>query len=150
MVLRNGRLPKEKGELEKNLTIIYVLNFPSKTPSIVNCNGIYIKELPITTTKVLGQNIVFSGGGYFRLFPYRFIKHWTETNDYVMTYLHPRDLDARQPMIKELPLIRKFKSYYGLNTAEGKFKQWLSDFKFTDIKEFDKNFDWSNAKVIDL
>ncbi|MFZ4739790.1 MAG: polysaccharide deacetylase family protein [Bacteroidales bacterium] len=125
-------------------------NFPAKMPSIVNCNGIHIKELPITTTKFLGQNIVFSGGGYFRLFPYPLIKHWTNKNNYVLTYFHPRDLDAKQPMIKELPLTRKFKSYYGLNAAESKFKQWLTDFKFTDIKEFDKNFDWNNAKVIDL
>ncbi|NVN94344.1 MAG: DUF3473 domain-containing protein [Bacteroidetes bacterium] len=126
------------------------VNFPSKMPSILNCNGIHIKEIPITTTKFLGQNIVFSGGGYFRLFPYSFIHYWTKKQDFVMAYMHPRDLDADQPMINELSLSRKFKSYYGLNTAEAKFKKWLTDFKFTDIREFDKNFDWNNAKIINL
>jgi hypothetical protein len=37
-----------------------------------------------------------------------------------MSYLHPRDFDPGQPMIKELPLIRKFKSYNGLKRAEKK------------------------------
>ncbi|MFZ4400708.1 MAG: polysaccharide deacetylase family protein [Bacteroidales bacterium] len=125
-------------------------DFPAKTPVVMNCNGILIKELPITTTKLMGRDIVFSGGGYFRLFPYPLIKYWTAENDYVMTYLHPRDLDGGQPMIKELSLTRKFKSYYGLNAAESKFKKWLTDFKFTDIRDFDQQFDWANAPVIKL
>ncbi|MFZ4413330.1 MAG: polysaccharide deacetylase family protein [Bacteroidales bacterium] len=124
--------------------------FPVTTPSIVNTNGIQIKELPITTTKLLGQEIVFSGGGYFRFFPYPLIKHWTEKQEYVMTYLHPRDLDADQPMIKALSFTRKFKSYYGLHAAEAKFEHWLSDFKFLDIKEFDDNFDWKKAPIVNL
>jgi len=124
-------------------------NFP-KTASIISYNGIQIKELPITTANLLGQNIVFSGGGYFRFFPYPLIKYWTGKNEYVMTYLHPRDLDAEQPMIKELSLSRKFKSYYGLHSAEAKFKQWLTDFKFTDIREFDQKYDWNNATVVKL
>jgi len=124
------------------------LNFPSKNPSIVNCNGILIKELPITTAKFLGRDIVFGGGGYFRFFPYPLIKYWTQNHDYMMTYMHPRDLDATQPMIKELSLSRKFKSYYGLQSSEKKFNQWLSDFKFTDIRDFDKSFDWDTANII--
>ncbi len=67
-----------------------------------------------------------------------------------MTYLHPRDLDADQPMIKALSIDRKFKSYYGLNNAEAKFEHWLTDFKFMDIKEYDKHFDWKNAPIVNL
>jgi polysaccharide deacetylase family protein (PEP-CTERM system associated) len=126
------------------------LNFPSRKPSIIDCKGILIKELPITTARFLGQNIVFGGGGYFRFFPYPLIKYWTQNLDYVMTYMHPRDLDASQPMIKALSLSRKFKSYYGLHAAEKKFEQWLSDFKFVDIHEFDESYNWETAPVIKI
>ena len=61
------------------------------------------------------------------------IKRWTEKSDYVMSYLHPRDLDPGQPMIDGLSLPRKFKSYVGLKTASKKLNSWLSDFDFIDI-----------------
>jgi peptidoglycan-N-acetylglucosamine deacetylase len=125
-------------------------NFPSEKACIVSYNGISMKELPINKARFLGQNVVFTGGGYFRFFPYSLINHWSKNNDYMMSYFHPRDIDATQPLIKELTLIRKFKSYYGLKSAEDKLKQWLTDFKFIDIREFDNNFDWENAQVVNL
>ena len=71
-------------------------------------DGLTIKEFPINIQQVLGKNIVFSGGGFFRLFPYQLIKHWANQSAYVMTYFHPRDFDCGQPVIKELPAMRKF------------------------------------------
>ncbi len=124
-------------------------NFP-ESACIISYNGIQIKELPISTAKLFGQHIVFSGGGYFRFFPYALIKHWTLQQDYVMSYLHPRDLDAAQPMIKALTMSRKFKSYYGLHAAEEKYSRWLTDFKFVDIREFDKLFDWKQPPIVQL
>jgi polysaccharide deacetylase family protein (PEP-CTERM system associated) len=125
-------------------------NFPYDQACIVKHNGINIKELPITKARFLGQNMVYTGGGYFRFFPYYLIKHWSKNNDYNMIYIHPRDLDASQPMIKELSLSRKFKSYYGLKNAEVKLRRWLTEFKFIDIREFDKEYDWEKAKIINL
>ena len=119
-------------------------------PSIISCNGIEIKEMPINYTKVLGNPIIFSGGGYFRLFPYSLIKHWTKNSDYIMSYLHPRDFDPGQPMIEELSKIRKFKSYVGLKTAEKKMDKWLNDFEFIDINQADKLIDWSKVPVVSI
>ena len=118
-------------------------------PKIITHNGISIKELPITTGKVFGKQIVFSGGGYFRLLPYWLIKSLSsKSSDYMLAYIHPRDLDAGQPMIKELPLSRKFKSYVGLKNAPHKFEKWLSDFKFVDIKTANVLIDWDKAEKI--
>ena len=118
-------------------------------PKIITHNGMSIKELPITTGKVLGKQIVFSGGGYFRLLPYWLIKSLSsKSSDYMLAYIHPRDLDAGQPMIKELPLSRKFKSYVGLKNAPHKFEKWLSDFKFVDIKTANVLIDWDKAEKI--
>jgi hypothetical protein len=65
-----------------------------------------------------------------------------------MTYFHPRDFDAGQPMIENLPLSRKFKSYVGISGARRKLLAFLRDFKFTDIDGADRAIDWENARVI--
>jgi polysaccharide deacetylase family protein (PEP-CTERM system associated) len=119
-------------------------------PSIIQYNGIIIKEFPINYTTFFGNPLVYSGGGYFRLSPYSCIKHWANRTSYMMSYFHPRDFDSDQPMIKSLPLIRRFKSYVGLSTAFGKFQKLLTDFDFIDIAEADKIIDWENAHVITI
>lgn len=121
-------------------------------PCIIDCNGGKIKEFPPTTISLLNKKIGFLGGGYFRLFPYWLIKRWTKElqDDYLLSYIHPRDLDFGQPMIKELPLNRKFKSYVGLRGAEKKLRQWLTDFSFTDIATAEKDIDWDNVPIIKL
>ncbi|MFA7116533.1 MAG: polysaccharide deacetylase family protein [Bacteroidales bacterium] len=73
--------------------------FPSyKTahPAIIEYNGISIKEFPISLTKILKHDIAYSGGGYFRLFPYNKIKSIMNNSDYVMTYFHIKDFDKEQ------------------------------------------------------
>ena len=125
--------------------------FPTAAPSIIEYNGKRIKELPVSPVKIAGKNIIYSGGGYFRLFHYSLIKHLTKKNAaYNMAYIHPRDLDGAQPVLEGLPLSRRFKSYVGTKNAETKLRHYLSDFKFTDIATVDKEFDWNNAQVIKL
>lgn len=119
-------------------------------PSILQYKGIELKEFPINTHTLFGKTFIYSGGGYFRLVPYPLLKKFTAKDDYVMTYIHPRDLDPGQPVIKELSPSRKFKSYVGLKTAERKLDKWLSDFQFIDIETADKTIDWKNAKTIKL
>lgn len=119
-------------------------------PSLLNCNGYFIKEFPINIHTVLGRNLIFSGGGFFRLFPYWLIQRWGRQAEYMMTYFHPRDFDPEQPVIKTLPRVRRFKSYVGLKTAFPKFQQLLTDFKFVNIMEADSMIDWAAAKSITL
>ena len=124
--------------------------YPKNGPCIISYKGIDIKEFPITFKKTLNHNVIFSEGGYFRLFPYSLIRKWTAENDYIMCGIHPRDMDSAQPMIKELSLLRKFKSYYGLSSSERKLRQWLSEYKFTDIETADKSIDWSKEPKFEL
>jgi hypothetical protein len=67
-----------------------------------------------------------------------------------MSYLHPRDFDPEQPMIKELPLSRKFKSYVGLKNAERKLEKWLNDFDFIDIGTAEKEIDWNTVPFVNI
>jgi polysaccharide deacetylase family protein (PEP-CTERM system associated) len=109
-----------------------------------------IKEFPINLHKVFGKNIIFSGGGYFRLIPYPLLKHFMNKSDYVMTYFHPRDFDPKQPMLDGLNLIRQFKSYYGLSSSLNKLEKLIQNFDFVSLNEADNMIDWENIKTIKL
>lgn len=120
-------------------------------PAIIEYNGIKIKEFPICFKTIYGKHIIFSGGGYFRLFPYWLIKRWSlESQKYLLSYIHPRDLDADQPIIKELPINRKFKSYVGLKGADIKLRKWLSEFDFIDIDTATKMINWEKVELIQI
>lgn len=119
-------------------------------PSVLRYNGVQLREFPINTHKVLGKTFIYSGGGYFRLTPYALLKKWTAKHPYVMSYIHPRDLDPGQPVIKELSIPRKLKSYVGLKYSKQKLEKWLTDFEFMDIETAEKEIDWNAVKKIEL
>ena len=126
-------------------------SYPKAEPGIISVNGVKMKEFPVGFKTIAGKHIIFSGGGYFRLCPYSFIKKWSqESSDYMMAYIHPRDLDAGQPMLKGLPATRKFKSYVGLNGAEKKLRRWLKDFAFVDVSTANRMIDWEKALLLNL
>lgn len=126
-------------------------SFDTMGPATIRHGSHVIQEFPISYKSIFGKHLVFSGGGYFRLFPYYLIKKWSqESQGYLLSYLHPRDLDPGQPMINSLPLSRKFKSYVGLKHAEAKLRQWLTDFKFVDIATAAKEIDWHAVPTYDL
>lgn len=125
--------------------------FPKAAPTILSYQGVEMKEFPVSFKTIAGKHIVFSGGGYFRLFPYPLIKKWSrESEDYLLAYVHPRDLDGGQPMIEGLPLARKFKSYVGCKGAAKKLEKWLTDYEFTDIATANRIIDWEKAQVFRL
>ena len=125
-------------------------SYGSSMPAIIKYKGVELKELPISYAIVLNNPIIFSGGGYFRLFPYPLIKYWSKKSKYMMAYIHPRDLDPDQPLIPDLSIKRKFKSYVGLKSAEKKLYKWLTEFDFIDISSANKLIDWANVKKINL
>lgn len=125
-------------------------SYRSAIPSIIEYNGIKLKEFPINTHNILGKPFIFSGGGYFRILPYEIVKNWTFKSDYVMTYFHPRDFDKEQPMVPGLSYSRRFKSYVGIKKCKSKLEQWLSDFKFIDLNEADRLIDWSQVPTVKL
>jgi len=93
-------------------------------------------EFPISTTRILGLNIAYSGGGYLRLFPYTFIKWTLKKNNRkgvpAIVYLHPREIDPEQPRMR-MPIRRRFKCYVNLRGTERKINCMLRDFKFTKM-----------------
>lgn len=125
-------------------------SYKTATPSILNYNGITLKEFPINTNTIFGKPFIFTGGGYFRFLPYTLIKNWTLKSNYNLSYFHPRDFDYEQPIIEDLSVIRKFKSYVGLKSCKPKLKKWLKDFDFIDMKTAEKRVDWDKVEKVYL
>lgn len=115
---------------------------PSK-PFIFESNGGEIKAFPMNTYSFLGLNLIFSGGGYFRLLNYALIKQMMRKSDYVMTYFHPRDFDILQPVIQDLSIKRRFKSYIGLKDSFLKLENLINDFDFCNLEAADKIIPYS-------
>lgn len=125
--------------------------YGAAVPSVVEVGEVRMKEFPIPYHSTAGKHIVFNGGGYFRLMPYSIISKWTkQCGDYCLSYIHPRDLDAGQPMLEGLPAARKFKSYVGLKGAENKLRKYLKEFQFTDIATASESIDWEKVPVVKL
>lgn len=122
-------------------------SFPANEPVVIDIKGRKIKEFPINIDTFLGLSIPYSGGGYFRLLPYNFIRRLANKNDYVMSYFHIRDFDAKQKSVKSL---RYFKSYYGVKSAFHKLSRYITENKFISLYDADKRIDWSKSKTLKL
>ena len=96
-------------------------------------------EFPLSTVRIMNKNIPFSGGGYFRLLPYSFIK-WSigsingEGRPAVM-YLHPWEFDPAQPKIKT-DYLSMFRHYVNMSKTESKLKELLGDFRFKSVRDY--------------
>ena len=138
-------------EIDSSLTNVALASYGNfrnvaKEPFILRHNGIEIKEMPAVSK----YPILFSAGGYFRFLNYGTIKHMTKRSDYIMAYFHPRDFTANQPMLSDISLVRKFKSYYGLREQAHKFDKGLSDFTFADIDQANRMIDWAKVPKLDV
>jgi polysaccharide deacetylase family protein (PEP-CTERM system associated) len=127
-----------------------IADFPAQNPCRLIGPGFDIVEFPINTKMVFSKQIVFSGGGYFRLLPYWMIRKWMQESEYVMTYFHPRDFDPGQPMLKNLSFKRRFMSYTGLEASQNKLEKMLSEFKFVSLDEAYATLDVGKLPVVSL
>ncbi len=122
--------------------------FPSfvfNEPVVLNTASGSIKEFPISYANLWGKRLMFSGGGYFRLFPYWSIKSLMSKSDYNMAYFHLRDFDRHQ--VRNYS-IRYFKSYYGIDGAYSKFLRFIDDFPFMPLSHADSKINWDEQKAI--
>lgn len=117
-------------------------------PTLIKTKNGYIKEFPISLGSVFGRDIIYSGGGYFRILPYWLLKRLTDNSDYVMSYFHPSDFDPNQPQMPQLTRIRQFKNRVALKGAYDKFIRYISDYDFINVREADKKINWNNKEII--
>jgi polysaccharide deacetylase family protein (PEP-CTERM system associated) len=98
-----------------------------------------VLEIPISTVSIGKRNLPFSGGGYFRILPYRYTR-WAIRNVSrvdkrpVVFYLHPWEIDPEQPRLPAGPRSR-FRQYTGLAGMATKLDELLSEFSFAPLAE---------------
>lgn len=140
-------------------------HFGQKTPCVVEYNGIRMKEFPICTTKVCGKDMAYSGGGYFRFFPYSFIEKAMRKASYSMTYFHLGDL---LPVIDGVMSKEEYEHYFneqgtakaryiryvktnlGVNGNKRKLFKLLDRMEFNNIMEAENLIDWSKVPVVSI
>lgn len=140
-------------------------NFSKMEPTIVRYNGKEIHEFPIATAKVFNKDIAYSGGGYFRFFPYFFIEKEMKQAAYSMTYFHLGDLLPvvsgvmtkddyeryfMEPGTMKARYLRYLKFNVGVKGSKKKLFRLLDKMTFCNIFEANKMVNWSAASVITL
>jgi len=91
-------------------------------------------EFPISVLRYAGARIPVGGGGYFRLFPYRFTR-WAlrrlnrQQREFVF-YIHPWEVDPEQPRIKTASPLSRFRHYLNLDRCAQRLGRLLDDFEF--------------------
>jgi len=122
------------GNNKLEFSVLNVELNPTQNSALITQNSKFIIEFPLSTVKVFGQNIPISGGGYFRLFPYSFIRKGLKSinqkeNKQFIFYVHPWEFDTDQPRVNGAAILSKFRHYVNLQKTEIKFKKLLSDFQ---------------------
>lgn len=139
--------------------------FGHKTPCIVDYNGIRIKEFPICTRKVLGKEMAYSGGGYFRFFPLGFVEKEMKKSSYAMCYFHIGDLVPEshglqsraeyETYFKEKGTLkarymRYIKGNFGKKNALSKMIRIINDFDFVNLIQADEAIEWNTVQIVKI
>ena len=123
--------------------------FTENAPCLIQGAGFAMKEFPLNYAKLANVGVNFTGGGYFRLFPYRLTKRLFTKSSYNLVYFHPRDFDIDQPVVNA-SLKRVLKNQVGLKHARKKFRKLLDDFTFVDLRTAAHLVNWNNVPSFDL
>lgn len=121
-------------------TFLYGIPEASKEPNypIINNSKLNILEIPPSTNNFYIKNLGFSGGFYFRFFPFfiikNIIKKMNKKKIPVVCYIHPWEIDTDSPKLN-LKGIDKFIHYYGIKKCYKKLEKLLSLYEFTSIEE---------------
>jgi hypothetical protein len=93
-------------------------------------------EIPLTALHAFGLDIPASGGGYFRLFPYRLSRFLLarasrHNGAPAIFYLHPWEIDRGQPRQRRAPALSRLRHYLNLGRTEERLARLLRNFTWT-------------------
>ncbi len=102
-------------------------------PRFLHARSSGLLEIPATTIRMGGMNLPASGGGYFRLLPYRLSRWMIRRVNAVdrqpaVFYFHPWEIDHEQPRIPGLSAKTRFRHYVNLHRVEPRLNRLLADF----------------------
>jgi polysaccharide deacetylase family protein (PEP-CTERM system associated) len=96
--------------------------------------GARLVEFPISVLRYGGAKIPVAGGGYFRLFPYRFtrwaLRKLNARQQEFVFYIHPWEVDPEQPRVEDASALSRFRHYLNLGRCAERLDRLLGDFEF--------------------
>ncbi|MHC4875301.1 MAG: XrtA system polysaccharide deacetylase [Planctomycetota bacterium] len=98
-----------------------------------------VDEFPGTALQLSALRLPISGGGYFRLYPFRFSRfclnrYSRQSNRPFVFYIHPWEVDPDQPRLPGR-LLSRFRHYQNLHTTEHKLNALLPQFRFSTMTD---------------
>jgi polysaccharide deacetylase family protein (PEP-CTERM system associated) len=94
-------------------------------------------EISVSSMNVASVALPWGGGGYFRVLPYAIFRGGVRKilrsgRPYVF-YIHPWEIDPRQPRPPGLSRLSRFRHYVGLERCEPRLRSFLRDFDWTTM-----------------
>lgn len=114
-------------------------NYPRFTYDIETGENFNLKEIPPSVIEIFKKRLPFSGGFFFRVSPYWYIK-WC-INQYkkagmpTVIYIHPWELDMNTPCLS-VGFRERLLLYVNKKNTEKKLYRLLNEYKFTSLKEY--------------
>ena len=94
-------------------------------------------EFPPPVVRLPGVNLPVGGGGYFRLYPFRWTSHCLARIERAghpfVVYVHPWELDPEQPRLPAGTRLSRFRHYVNLHRTERKLDALLRRFAFGSV-----------------
>src|SRR5947207_598914 len=102
-------------------------------------DGRELLEFPLATTRLFGRNVPLAGGGWLRVFPYRYtrwaMRRVNREGHPAVAFVHPWELDPEQPRMRTAGR-RGFSTHYvGLRGTYGKLRRLFRDFRFAPLRD---------------
>ncbi len=102
--------------------------------SVTTPSGRALLEFPMCAASFFGVRVPVSGGGYFRILPYRVTRAGLrQINEHggrpFPFYIHPWELDPGQPRMK-VGALSRFRHYTNLGRCEQRLRRLLAEFTF--------------------
>jgi polysaccharide deacetylase family protein (PEP-CTERM system associated) len=140
-------------------------SFEHKTPSTISYGDFRIKEFPVSTSRLFGSEVAYSGGGYFRFFPLSYVLKQMSNQTYTMVYFHIGDIFPEMPRImtkkehveyfkEKGHLVNRYKRYLksnlGAKSAYNKLAKLIRSESFINLHQADSIIDWNQVPIIKL
>ncbi len=86
-------------------------------------------EIPVSNLRIGGKVIPWGGGGYFRLLPSFLhqagVKHILKQKGCYTFYLHPWEIDPKQPLVHDAKFLFRYRHYVNLSKTKNKLKKFI-------------------------
>lgn len=111
-----------------------------------------LQEFPPATVRILGMTIPAAGGGYLRILPFAYTA-WAcrriSAHQRLMVYLHPWELDPKQPRIASR-MRSRFRHYTNLTKMEKRLEGILKLYQFTSFENVLRHSEASLVQAVPL